>query len=211
MQIEELNRLFPNKILPYEYPKPYPSKGFNPTLVKAIVLGCDPSNFSNNGETNQLETVFGIEGVGNDGRYFAGILKNLNEVGLTLTDIYVQNLCRNYFYKETKKNDIWFQAAALWRKTLKDELNQLGIPPCVPVFLTAEELYRALVNEKHTVRQCKEFYQTPELIPIKPNENHLERPLIPLFRGGAGYYNLKNWENYRNRIVEILANSKNRY
>jgi len=209
MQIEELNRLFPNKILPYEYPKPYPSKGFNPTLVKAIVLGCDPSNFSNNGETNQLETVFGIEGVGKDGRYFAGILKNLNEVGLTLTDIYVQNLCRNYFYKETKKNDIWYNAAALWRKTLKDELNQLGIPQRVPVFLTAEELYRALVNEKHTLRQCKEFYQTPELIPIKPSENHLERPFIPLFRGGAGYYNLKNWENYQNRIVEILANSKN--
>jgi len=209
MQIEELNRLFPNKILPYEYPKPYPNKDFNPTLVKAIVLGCDPSNFSNNGETSQLETVFGIEGVGKDGRYFTGILKNLNEVGLKLTDIYVQNLCRNYFYKETKKNDIWYDAAAHWRKTLNEELNQLGIPQSVPVFLTAEELYRALVNEKHTARQCKEFYQTPELIPIEPSENYLERPLVPLFRGGAGYYNLKNWENYRNRIVELLDNSKN--
>ena len=47
----------------------------SPDKFKAFVLGCDPSNNSDNGKRVDLEYVFGI---GQDVRYFRDILANLN-------------------------------------------------------------------------------------------------------------------------------------
>jgi hypothetical protein len=38
-------------------PKPF---CFNPKLIKAFVLGCDPTNFTDNGKPAQLDFVFGL-------------------------------------------------------------------------------------------------------------------------------------------------------
>jgi len=54
--------------------------------VKAILLGADPSNKSDNGKTVQLEYVFGIGG--KDQRYFMGIEKNLAALGLNGFTVY---------------------------------------------------------------------------------------------------------------------------
>jgi len=83
---------------------------FNPKKVKAFVLGCDPTNFSDNGRPVELDYVFGI---GQDHRYFSDILSNLIHVGLHLENIYIQNLVTEYQIEETGKNKNWDTVAAL--------------------------------------------------------------------------------------------------
>jgi len=54
---------------------------FNPSKIKAFVLGCDPTNFSDNGKPVGLNYVFGI---GQDHWYFSDILSNLQLTGVQL-------------------------------------------------------------------------------------------------------------------------------
>jgi hypothetical protein len=71
---------------------------FNPSKIKAFVLGCDPTNFSDNGKPVELTYVFGI---GQDHRYFSDILSNLQLLDLHLEDLYIQNLVPEYLDEET--------------------------------------------------------------------------------------------------------------
>ena len=82
---------------------------FNIKRIKAIVLGADPSNFTDNGNTKVLTKAFGI-GDGEPG-YFRDILKNLKRIGLSLEDIYVDNLIQVYLNSETSKNTDWNKIA----------------------------------------------------------------------------------------------------
>ena len=75
---------------------------YNKSKIKVFVLGADPTNFSDHGKPVQIETAFGI-GSG-DHRYFDGFLSNLEEIGLGLKDIYVQNLVQDLWTKETFYN-----------------------------------------------------------------------------------------------------------
>jgi hypothetical protein len=200
MELKNLKNHFGDKILDMPYPKPYPATIENPKKIKAIVLGCDPSNFSDKGKTKELETVFGIIGKGKDGRYFGGIKSNLKELNLCMDYIYVQNLCRNYFDKETAKNKIWMDAAKLWRVTLKKEIDKL-FDSKVPVFATSEKIYHALINDDAPKYKPIEIYSNPEIIPFK--NNFLERPLIPLYRHHA--YSMKKNPEYKKRIIHILS------
>jgi len=100
MPFQKLQRKFPIIHNPKQYPIPSPFC-INNKKVKAIILGCDPSNRSENGETKKLFTVFGI-GTG-DHRYFREILKNLKQIGIALEDIYVQNVIPYYMKKKHQK------------------------------------------------------------------------------------------------------------
>lgn len=205
MDKQDLKKIFGNVvILDYEYPKPYPAIVEDPAKVKAIVLGCDPSNFSDNGKTRELEYVFGIEGRNRDGRYFAGIKSNLKEIGISMDEIYVQNLCRNYFNVETANNTEWMKAAKMWRTTLKQELDDL-IDLSVPVFITSEKLYFALINDAERTYKPIELYSNPDLIPLK--NNFLNRPLIPLYRHYK--YSMANNFDYAKHIKQILNKTAN--
>lgn len=81
-------------------PKPYYE---NIEDVKVILLGCDPSTGN---EEQKIDYVFNIDkfksGEG-DKRYFSPIHRNLDAIGLGLSDIYVQNLYKNYFKTVTSK------------------------------------------------------------------------------------------------------------
>ena len=200
MDISLLKNILKDHVVDLPYPFPYPAKVENPAYIKVIVLGCDPGNFSNtDGTTAALEYVFGITGEGKDGRYFAPIIRNLKELGLSLQDIYVQNLCRNYFTKETSKNPVWMEAAKIWKPYLKKELDTL-FPPYVPVFLTSEKIYHALINDERY--SPAEIYAKPELVPFR--KNFLQRHLVPLYRHHK--YTLKNHIPYKNRILQLLNN-----
>lgn len=59
-----------------EAPKPFCS---NVDKVIAFVLGCDPTAFDKNGNRLEFEFVFDL---GNDERYFKGVIENLRQVGL---------------------------------------------------------------------------------------------------------------------------------
>ncbi len=206
MDKQDLKNIFGTEvILDYEYPKPYPAKVEDPTKIKAIVLGCDPSNSSNkDGSTQLLGCVFGITGMNSDGRYFAGIKSNLKVLGISMDEIYVQNLCRNYFNVETSKNKKWMEAAKLWRISLKLELDGL-FGHAVPVFITSEKIYHALINDAESPHPPKEIYSNPELVPL--TNNFLNRPLIPLYRHYK--YSMANNFAYAKHIKQILNSTAN--
>ena len=151
---------------------------FNPKKIKAFVLGADPSNFSDGGKPQFLTTVFGI---GYDHRYFSGILKNLNAVGLHLEDVYVQNVVRNYMIKETGSNKTWKLFAEHWLPDLKEELDLIDKSKKMPVLVTAESILKFLVKKGVKVEKADTIYSNP-VSPIPAENSKLGRPLIAFYR-----------------------------
>ena len=175
--------------------------------VKAIYLGCDPTNTNKN---IQFEYAFS-HGCMDKGfvAFRKKHLKQLNEIGLSWETVYTQNLCKNYFRSETSKNKIWKQAAEMWIDVLKEELDELFSTE-IPVLLTSQLLLDALLFEqKRPIRyDALEFYELRTPIPVPANENKLMRPLIPVYRGVNGRtrvpYRLENYPEYANKIREIV-------
>jgi hypothetical protein len=185
---------------------PIPSHYFKGSSVRAFVLGTDPSNFSNGGNTIKLNTVFGLD-TGSD-KYFKGPIEGLKAIGLSLNDVYVQNLVKNYCSVETGKNKYWHQIADYWIRDLKQEFNDLDPDGKIPVFITAEILYKYLMNKGEVRHTAKQFYTCAVKIPIESSQNKLERPLIPLYRYNRGKTNywLNNplWSGYVDSIKQFI-------
>lgn len=172
---------------------------FNPMKIKAFVLGCDPTNFSNNGKTVELTYVFGI---GQDHRYFSDILANLKLLGLHLEDLFVQNLVTEYLDEETGKNKNWEATAEHYLLRRKAEFDKVD-PTCrIPVFLTAEWLYQFLLNDDEMKWKASELYGLKTEIPVPPEANKLGRPVIPLYRHFN--YNLLNWPDYSGNLLQYF-------
>lgn len=207
--IEILNQLtetFCEQIVVTEkLPKTYCPGGIE--AVKAIYLGCDPTNTAKN---FQFEHAFshGCADKG-FGRFRETHLKQLNAIGLSWDKVYTQNLCRNYFREETSKNKIWKQAAEFWIPILKEELDRL-FNVNIPVLLTSQLLLDMLlkVDKRPTRYDAIEFYEGRTAIPVPADENKLGRPLIPVYRGRNGRtkisYELKNFEAYGDEIKRYL-------
>jgi hypothetical protein len=156
-------------VLPQEY------KGKN--KIKAILLGADPTN---NGIKNkpglvELETVFGIS-TDYEKDFFNPQLINLREINISKEDLYIQNLCRNYFKDQTGKNKNWDAVGKLWVKYLKEELKQFE--PDIPILATAEKILRVLTDCKS---KAEEIYNHPERhLPLY--SQCLLREVYPLYR-----------------------------
>ena len=166
--------------------------------VKAIVLGADPSN--HHGKT--FKYVFGLE-KGENAPFFIKILDNLKHIGLDLSNIYVQNLCRNYFTKVTDENPYYKDVAKeFWLPRLKEELDNL-FPNEIPVFVTAWKVMEVIAPSSKKFRNRKSAIFRDGVV---FKENELNRPAFALFRGGHGYYNLdrEDWKDYRKIIIEAL-------
>jgi hypothetical protein len=179
---------------------------FNPTKTKAFVLGCDPTNFSNNGKSVELTYVFGI---GQDHRYFSDILSNLQLLGLHLEDLYVQNLVTEYLDKENGKNENWEAAAERYVASRKEEFYKVDPTVQIPVFLTAERLYSFLLKDGEEKWKASELYALKTEIPIPSDANKLGRPLIPLYRHFQ--YNLMKWPEYMKYVNQYLKKSINQW
>lgn len=192
-QIESLDEYTP-------FPKPY---FVAIDQVKAIYLGCDPSNNLGKRFCHAFAlpdgTQYGF------GRFVSGHEENLKQIGLGWNDLYVQNLCQNYFREETSNNlRDWNRAARIWIPFLKDELE--SIRSDVPVLLTSAYLYAALTSGKHS--EPLAFYECREPIPISANDNLLNRPLIPFYRNRRKIdYHLANdrWAKYRESVKHIVT------
>jgi hypothetical protein len=172
---------------------------FNPTKIKAFVLGCDPTNFSDNGKPVVLNHAFGIS---QDHRYFSDILANLQLIGLHLEDLYIQNMVTEYLDEETGKNKNWEAEADKHLAARKAEFDTIDPTGQIPVFLTAERLYQFLLEVGERKWKASELYALKSEIPIPPNANNLERPLIPLYRHFR--YNLMKWLDYSNKLRKYL-------
>lgn len=183
-----------------KYPKSF---CFNRSKIKAIVLGADPSNKSNRGNRVKLDYVFGI-GSG-DARYFNPILANLQMIGLSLYDVYVQNLVQDYLPDVTSENKDWEKMAEKWLPVLQRDLDNIDKHKKIPVLATAERIFNFLTGEKISV---EEIYRNDKsdnyTIPISPQLNRLGRPLVPFYRHKKYSLLDKKNENYLNKLKKIF-------
>jgi hypothetical protein len=184
----------------------------NPAGIKAIYLGCDPSNGN---EPRQFEYAFALEALsGKDIGLFKRFVDfhatNLDQVGLGWEDVYVQNLCRNYFDRETSKNLFAWKKAATeyWIAIFNKEIE--WIPAQVPVLLTSAYLYKVLVKGIWAKLLAPDFYQLGHEIPVPAENNWLNRPLIPFYRGQNPNlkvdYHLSHaeWQVYRETVYKLV-------
>lgn len=181
-----------------ELPKAFPPT-FETGQIKAIVLGADPTNKAQN---IRFDFAFGLTPQKPENLYFDSMSKNLAVVGLSVQDVYVQNLVQNYCTEETSKNKHWAAFAHIWREYLKQELDS-QFEKSVPAFITAGVILDVLTGK---TKRYDFYYQEGKL--VEPTENFLERTLIPMYRGGRGYYNFDKpqWSSYILKIKELLKN-----
>lgn len=163
--------------------------------VKAIILGCDPSN--NSGDV--FNTAFGLDqGL----KYFRGINSNVKRIGLDKSKIYVDNVCKNYFKTETYDNkNKWLEVAnRLWIENLKEELNEV-LPLEVPVLATSEIILQVLCYGGIYNKSMNENYYR-RCTYINGTENKLGRKIIPFFRHYK--YSLDKWDGYKDFVKNIV-------
>ncbi len=122
---------------------------FNKSQVKAFVLGADPTNFSKDKKRVDLYFAFGI---GQNPNYFRKMLLDLNQVGLHLEDLYIQNLLPDYQDKETGKNENFKHKALENAKAIAIEFNAIDPVKKVPVFITAEDVYKAYQSKESILK-----------------------------------------------------------
>lgn len=201
-----LEERFPGEILT---DKPIPSAWCtNRDNVKAILLGCDPSN-------DHIKTMPYVFTLGIENKKFNSFKntfeRDLISVGLSWENVYVQNLCKNYFRKQTGQNKkIWNKAALIWLPHIVEELSKFS--DSIPVLLTSDNLYNVLVINKENYGETIDFYELKCDIPIKKEDNLLGRLLIPFYRGNNPQikksYHLSSgyWNEYAEKINIILKN-----
>lgn len=115
--------------------------------LKAILLGADPTNNGTKDKKGlkEIKTVFGI---GEYAEFFRPQETNLKQINLDKENLYIQNVCRNYFKEETSKNKHWSEVAKLWMKYLKEELDTLDPEMKLPVLATSEVIMKVLVGNE---------------------------------------------------------------
>ncbi|MFA5848853.1 MAG: hypothetical protein WC833_03140 [Bacteroidales bacterium] len=207
--ITDLRQRFGEFILPIEQlPHAYYPGGI--TNVKAIYLGCDPSN----NHSIELPYVFAHNC---NLKVFNTFIKahtfQLEQIGLNWEKVYSQNLCRNYFKIETAKNRIWKTVAInYWVDQLNKELAMFDSK--IPVLLTSQVLLQVLAIGRYENILAPDFYECKVTIPIPAQESKLNRDLIPLYRGKSPQFNVsyhlknKEWQNYREEIIKYFEDSK---
>lgn len=203
--VRKLIELYGEHILPIKkLPSAYCPGGIS--NVKAIYLGCDPSNI----HSTELPYAFAHECKLNIFKSFiSSHSEQLNQIGLDWNHVYAQNLCRNYFIDETSKNSIWKTVAEeFWIEKLNEELAQFDSR--IPVLLTSQILLKVLGTEGYENILAPDFYECKQPIPIPANKNKINRELVPVYRGKSPRfkvsYHLKNvrWNLYRNSIIQYF-------
>ncbi len=168
--------------------------------IKAIVLGADPTNDGIPGDKGikQLAKPFGI-GITKYERWFFNSQKiNLAAIGLSTDNVYVQNVCRNYFTCQTNQNKQWYNFAAVWIKYLREEL--IGISSSIPILATCEEVFTFLTGRK---KPFTDIYTLKSTLPFYSNV--LERNVFPLFRSTSYILHPNKWINYKNYLNNYFA------
>lgn len=154
-------------------PDPYRGKG----KMKAIVLGADPTRIVD-GEPVEMKYVFEIDN--EKSPYWSGIEDNLQRIGLTKDNVYIQNVCRNYFKVETSQNEMWVKIAKdYWIPVLKQELDE-RFDEGIPVLMTTQFILWAILKDPIERIKAKTIYK--ECISIAKEHNLLERQIIALYR-----------------------------
>ena len=201
---ETLNRLlndFPELVHPrYPFPEPYIGSG----EIKAIILGADPTRMVN-GNPQPFNMVFELDNERSP--YWRGIGKNIGLLDdLTMENVYVQNLCRNYFWKETSLNENWTNIARnYWISVLNEELDS-QFPPTIPVLMTTEFILHACLANA-PMHKARDIYN--DSLSYSWKDNLFGREVLALYRHHA--YSLDKWPAYARFLsdkISYLASSK---
>ncbi len=167
-------------------PKPY----IGQQEIKAILLGTDPGTENN----KMFEYVFGLES--KDLRYSTFIRNNLEVLNnLSIDNLYIQNLCKNYFNRDSDKNKYWEDVAKLWLPIIKQEIDG-QFKKNIPVLLSTEKLLRVVLTNKENKETARYYYEN--LFFIDEGENFFGRVLIPFYRHTE--YALSKWNAYRDKV-----------
>ncbi len=175
-----------------ELPEPYVGKN----KIKAILLGADPTNdgIKTDKGPKQLKIVFGINSE-YEKIFFAPQMINLSALEIDKDNLFIQNVCRNYFINQTGNNKKWNAIAELWLKYLKEEIDEY---PDILVFVTAEKIMKVLTK---TIIKARDFYNYPEkYLPLY--SELVQRDVYPLYRH-PNYY-LSNNSTYKNFLRKKL-------
>ena len=176
-------------------PKPYRGKG----TIKAVLLGTDPGNCSI-GETKRLEYVFGLEDINTP--YFSEIKKNLEALkNISLENLFIQNICKNYFNCDTSNNKYWKEIALLWLPLISEELDS-EYSKDIPVLISAEIILDVILKDSGDKKKAGYYYSN--LAFIDSEENSFNRTVIPFYRHYK--YNLSSWDGYREKIDNYFKN-----
>lgn len=185
--LQQLLKDHPDKVHDrYPFPEPFRGTG----EIKAIVLGADPTRISKDETSQPFEVVFELDNPKSP--YWRGIGKNIRLIdGLGEDNLYVQNLCRNYFTKETSKNKEWeLIARNYWIPFLRKELDEL-FPQSIPILITTQFILRACLISGRPMKPLS-IYEGNKA--IAPEENLFGRKLLALYRHHS--YSLDHWKDY---------------
>jgi len=187
--------IFPDLCTPkYPFPEPYIGSG----EIKAIILGADPTRMVN-GNPQPFNVVFELDNERSP--YWRGIGKNIGLLDdLTMDNVYVQNLCRNYFWKETSQNENWTTIARnYWISVLNEELDR-RFPPTIPVLMTTEFILQAcLLNAP--MHKAHEIYN--DCLSYSWKDNLFGREVLALYRHHA--YSLDKWSAYARFLSDKIG------
>ncbi len=190
-----------DKLSKYYLPKGIPNEySVKSKKVKAILLGADPSNFDSSGKTRVSTHVFNIMGSGSAS--FNRIRGNLTLTGLSKENLYAQNVVRNYMTVEASQNRLWPSFAELWKPLLKEDLDKLDPQKQLPVFVTEECVMNVMLNSDIERQKAAVNYYVQNII-VKPEDNYLERNLIPCFTGNYAYSDFPSFFNEVRKYVKL--------
>ncbi len=184
--LSQLVGLFPDIVHPtYPFPRPYIGSG----EIKAIILGADPTRIVN-GNPQPFNMVFELDNERSP--YWRGIGKNIELLdGITMDNVYVQNMCRNYFTRETSQNKHWTSIARdCWVKVLNEELDR-QFSPTIPVLITTEFILHACLANAPRFK-ARDIYSN--CMSYSWKDNLFGREVLALYRHPA--YSLNKWSEY---------------
>lgn len=174
-------------------PKPF----YGQSELKAILLGADPTNngVRNNAGLKELDNVFGINSE-YERDFWDLQSRNLSAIGLNKENLYIQNVCRNYFTDQTSKNKYWNKIATIWLPYMNEELEQLNHK--IPILVTAEKIMKLLIPE---TPPAEEIYS----MAVKADfySDYFKRKVYPLYRNLK--YNLTaDWPDYKEFLIRSI-------
>lgn len=130
------------------------------------------------------------------------IRENLKELtNLGIENLYVQNLCKNYFNCDTGKNKFWKEIAKLWIPIIKEELDS-RLDRNIPILLSTEKILEVVLTETEKKRSAKFYYENHYF--IDKDNNVFGRVLIPFYRNHN--YKLSKWKDFKNKIDSYFVN-----
>jgi hypothetical protein len=174
-----------------------PSGFLGKEKIKAILLGADPTNegLKKGDHLIKLDTVFGIDS-NFESAFFTPQNVNLKAIGLNKDNLFIQNMCRNYFTDQTSKNHNWGKIAKIWLPFLVEELSVFDSK--TPLLVSAEKIMKVLIPD---LPKADYIYNLNHKLPFFSQD--LKRNVFPLYRQPT-YYLSKNWPEYREYLKQAI-------